>query len=132
MAQRILIVEDEEDNIVLIVDILRFMFGNQELLVARDGHEALRLARTQRPDLILLDLTLPLLSGWDAARSLKGDARFQNTPVLALTANAMVGDRERALAAGCDDYLTKPIVVEEFIRFVNQYFQPEFSLGGAR
>lgn len=131
MAQRILIVEDEEDSIVLIVDILRFMFGDQELLVARDGREALRLAWEKRPDLILLDLTLPVLSGWDAARRIKMDGRLRHTPVLALTANAMVGDRERALAAGCDDYLTKPIVVDEFMRFVGRHYRPELNMGSS-
>jgi CheY-like chemotaxis protein len=127
LAQRILIVEDEEDNVVFIVDLLTFVFGRQELMVARDGREAIRIAQDRDPDLILMDLTLPLVSGWDATRILKKDERFRQTPILAVTANAMVGDRERALAAGCDDYLAKPIELEEFARFVGRHF----TMGGA-
>lgn len=124
MTQRILIVEDEEDNILIIVDLLNFVFGGQELMIARDGQEAIQLAQKRDPDLILMDLTLPLVSGWEAARFLKRDERLRQIPILAVTANAMVGDRERALAAGCDDYFAKPIELEAFAQFVGRYFGP--------
>jgi CheY-like chemotaxis protein len=129
MSQRILVVEDDEDNITIIADILKLVLHQRELLFARNGHEAIRMAQQYRPDLILMDLTLPDLSGWDAARTLKGDVRFQDTPILALTANAMVGDRERALDAGCDDYLPKPTDVDGFIDFLGRYVQTNSSHG---
>lgn len=119
--KRILIVEDEEGNITLLVHILEFMFNQRDLKVARDGHEAIRMAYEYYPDLILMDLSLPKLSGWEAVRSLKGNGGFKNTPILALTAHAMVGDKDRALDAGCDDYFSKPIEVDEFVDFMRPY-----------
>ena len=122
---RILIVEDEQANIMLLQDILEYLLAQSNFLIARDGHEAIRMAYQYEPDLILMDLTLPKLSGWDATRSLKNDKRFQDTPILALTAHAMVGDRERALEAGCDDYFAKPIEVDKFVGFVTPYLEPD-------
>jgi CheY-like chemotaxis protein len=129
MAKRILIVEDEEDNVMVVTHLLEFMLGQPDLLVARDGHEAISMAYEHGPDLILLDLTLPKLSGWEVARSLRGDERFRNTPILALTAHAMVGDRDRALAAGCDDYFAKPIDVDRFTQFMEPYLQSDDPAG---
>ncbi len=123
MGKRILIVEDEEDNVIVISQILELMMGQEEILVARDGHEAMNMAYQHHPDIILMDLTLPKLSGWEVTRSLRNDEQFHHTPILALTAHAMVGDRDRALAAGCDDYYAKPIDVDDFIRFVQPYLR---------
>jgi two-component system cell cycle response regulator DivK len=119
--KRILIVEDEEGNIAVISSILELVLGQQELFVARDGHEAIRMAYTHHPDIILMDLLIPKLDGWQVARSLKSTQEFRNTPILAVTAQAMVGDREKALQAGCDAYFVKPIEVDEFVRFVRPY-----------
>lgn len=124
MPQRILVVEDDEDNITVIADILKLVLHQRELLFARTGQEAIRMAEQYRPDLILMDLSLPELSGWEATKQLRGDYRFRDTPILALTANAMVGDRQRALDAGCDDYLPKPMDVAGFIDFLGRYVDP--------
>ena len=125
MPKRILIVEDEEDNLTVLSHILELLLEQQDLLIARDGHEAIRMAYQHRPDIILLDLTLPNLSGWEVARSLKSDAHFRSTPLLALTAHAMVGDRERALQAGCDDYFAKPIEIDRFVAFIQPYLRSD-------
>lgn len=121
MSKRILIVEDEADNLTLLIHILRFMLMQENLLTAADGHEAMRVAYDANPDLILMDLSLPKLSGWEATRSLRGSQQFKETTILALTAHAMVGDKERALEAGCNDYFPKPIDIDAFIRFIQPY-----------
>ena len=105
---RILYVEDNEDNVYLVQ--LRFETEPDiELLIAGDGAEALRVSAEQNPELILMDLNLPVMSGLEAARRLKSDPATSGIPIVALTANAMAGDREKALFGGCDDFDTKPI-----------------------
>lgn len=104
---RVLVVEDNRDNMTLIVDVL--MSLNYDVLQATDGEEGVAVARAETPDLVLMDLSLPKMDGWTAARALKADEKLRHIPIIALTAHAMVGDRERALEAGCDDYVTKPI-----------------------
>lgn len=128
MPKRILIVEDEEANRTLFIDILQDLLG-QEVLVAEDGLEAILMAHEHRPDLILMDLTLPKLDGWQATRSLKSTEAFRNTPILAITAHAMVGDRERALEAGCDDHFPKPIDLDAFLKFLQPYLHDEGAEG---
>jgi two-component system cell cycle response regulator DivK len=118
---RILLVEDEQGSIDVVQNILALMFNQHTLLIARDGHEAIKLAYEEKPDLILMDLGIPKLDGWEVTRSLKSNDNFQDTPILAITAHAMVGDREKALKAGCDDYFTKPIEVDEFVDFMRPY-----------
>jgi CheY-like chemotaxis protein len=118
---RVLIVEDEQANIAVITQILELMLGVEDIHAAQDGHEAIRLAYELEPDMILMDLSLPKLNGWEVTRSLKSNPRFKEVPILALTAHAMVGDREKALDAGCDDYFSKPIEVDEFIQFMRPY-----------
>jgi CheY-like chemotaxis protein len=103
----ILVVEDNRDNLTLILDLLGSL--QYETLVAADGAQALKLAKETPPALILLDLSLPLMDGWEVARHLKADETLKAIPIIALTAHAMLGDREKALAAGCDDYVSKPI-----------------------
>ena len=120
-ARRILIVEDEEANIAVVCNILEIMLDQDDVYVARDGHEGIKLAYEHDPEIILMDLSLPKLDGWEVARSLKSNPRFKKVPILALTAHAMVGDREKALEAGCDDYYAKPIEVDEFIHFMRPY-----------
>jgi two-component system cell cycle response regulator DivK len=102
----ILIVEDVELNRDLLVQLLE---EDYELLTATDGQAGVELARRERPDLILMDLSLPVVDGWEATRRIKTDAGLRGIPIIALTAHAMRGDEERARAVGCDDYLTKPI-----------------------
>ena len=124
-TRRILLVEDEEANIAVVRNILEIMLDQDDVLVARDGHEGIKLAYEHDPEIILMDLSLPKLDGWEVARSLKSNQRFKKVPILALTAHAMVGDREKALEAGCDDYYAKPIEVDEFIHFMRPYLARE-------
>lgn len=104
---RILIVEDNPDNRTLITDILVSL--GYEVIEAIDGEQGVEKALAERPHLILMDLSLPQMDGWTATAQIKAVDYMQAVPVIALTAHAMVGDREKALQAGCDDYISKPI-----------------------
>ncbi len=105
--KRVLLVEDNELN----RDMLSRRLARRgfEVLIAVDGEEGIRMTREQRPDIVLLDMSLPVIDGLEAARQLKADADTHAIPLLALTAHALTEDRERALAAGCDDFDTKPV-----------------------
>ena len=103
----ILIVEDNEMNRDMLSR--RLARRGYDVLIATDGQMGLDVARASVPDLILMDMSLPLVDGWEATRQLKGDARVRHIPVIALTAHAMANDRDKALDAGCEDYDTKPI-----------------------
>jgi len=112
--QKLLYVEDNEDNFYMLQ--LRFdVLGGYEVVRARDGAVAIAIAASERPDLILMDLNLPEIDGWEAIRRLRADPTTRNIPIIALSAHAMAGDRETALATGCDDFDTKPI---EFARLL--------------
>jgi two-component system cell cycle response regulator DivK len=111
MSKRILVIEDNPDNRILITDVLSSLA--YEVLVAIDGEEGLKMAKAEIPDLILMDLSLPKVDGWTATTQIKADETLAHIPVIALTAHAMVGDREKALEAGCDDYVSKPIDLRE-------------------
>lgn len=118
---RILVVEDNRDNMTLIVDVLASL--GHEVLQAWDGEEGVAIAQAEAPDLILMDLSLPRLDGWEATRQIKGAAALCTIPILALTAHAMIGDREKALQAGCDDYITKPINLPDLIKKLQAYLK---------
>jgi two-component system cell cycle response regulator DivK len=115
-----------EDN-VAIRDMLTRRLEKKKfvVVVAVDGLDACAKARSERPDLILLDMHLPLLDGWEAARQLKTAAETAGIPIIALTADAMAGDREKALAAGCDDYETKPIELPNLLLKIDKYLNKE-------
>ena len=106
-SRRILLVEDNEMN----RDMLKRRLERRgyRVFVAVDGRQGLAMAQSEAPDLILMDMSLPELDGWEAARRLKSDARLAGIPLIALTAHAMAGDREKAMQAGCNDYDTKPV-----------------------
>jgi len=104
---KILYVEDNEDNIFMLKN--RLTRAGHTVIIATDGGAGVAMAVSERPDLILMDLSLPVLDGWAATRQIKADPATKNIPVIALTAHAMTGDREKAMAAGCDDFDTKPI-----------------------
>ena len=103
---RVLLVEDNEVNRRMLTR--RLSKRGYDVSVAEDGAEGVATARSERPDIILMDMSLPVMHGWDATRELKGDAETSGIPIIALTAHAMSGDREKALEAGCDDFDTKP------------------------
>lgn len=104
--KRILVVEDHELNMDLLVQLLE---DEYEVLTATDGAAGVEMAERERPDLILMDLSLPIIDGWEATRRIKANDRLKHIPIIALTAHAMLGDAEKALACGCDGYMTKPL-----------------------
>jgi CheY-like chemotaxis protein len=110
---RILYVEDNEDNVYMLSQ--RLKKHGFEVLVALDGEQGIDMARREKPDLILMDLGLPSLDGWSAARLLKQASDTGSIPIIALSAHTMPGDRERALAAGCDEYDAKPVDFERLL-----------------
>jgi two-component system, cell cycle response regulator DivK len=103
--KRILIVEDAECSLDLLVQLLE---DSYQVLTAADGVAALMVAGRELPDLIIMDLSLPVMNGWEATRRVKADPMLRRIPVIALSAHAMLGDEEKALHCGCDDYLSKP------------------------
>jgi CheY-like chemotaxis protein len=110
---KILYVENNDDNIYVVKNRLRR--AGFTVLIATDGEQGVAMAADQQPDLVLMDLSLPVLDGWQATRRLKAGAGTRHIPVIALTAHAMTGDREKALAAGCDDFDTKPVEIGRLI-----------------
>jgi two-component system cell cycle response regulator DivK len=119
MAKTVLIVEDNELNMKLFRDLLEA--HGYRVVGTRNGVEALDLARTHRPDLILMDIQLPEVSGLDVTRWIKADAELRAIPVVAVTAFAMKGDEERIREGGCEAYLSKPISVGKFIETVRRF-----------
>jgi len=119
---KILYVEDNDDNIYLLK--MRFdLVGAHELIIAEDGERGVALARAERPDLILMDLELPVVDGWEATRRLKADPATRDIPIIALTAHALGGAREKALAAGCDDFDTKPVEFDRLLAKIEHILQ---------
>ena len=118
-TKRILIVEDHELNLKLLRDVLE-AYG-YETITTGQGEASLPLARQHLPDLILMDLQLPDISGFEAVRRLKDDAATQAIPIIAVTAFAMVGDERKALTSGCDAYVAKPILLREFLSLVERF-----------
>lgn len=104
---------------ILISDVLNSL--GYQVLAAKDGEEGIQSARSEKPDLILMDLSLPRVDGWTATRTIRNDPGLARTPIIALTAHAMMGDRERALEAGCNDYLSKPINMRDLTAKLRQY-----------
>lgn len=119
MTKKILVVEDDPDNRRIVAKVLTV--EGYDVVEAVDGLEALSKVRVERPDVILMDLALPNMDGWEATRQLKADPLTRHIPVIALTAVAMRGDEERARAAGCDDYLSKPARPAEIRAMVKKY-----------
>jgi two-component system cell cycle response regulator DivK len=111
--KKILLVEDNEMNRDMLSR--RLVRNGFEVLVAVDGEQAVSVATADIPDLILMDMSLPIIDGWEATRRIKATATTAHIPIIALTAHAMAGDREKAIAAGCDDYDTKPIELARLI-----------------
>jgi CheY-like chemotaxis protein len=110
---KILYVEDNDDNVYMLKN--RLTRAGFTVVIATNGVQGVAMAAAEYPDLIIMDLTLPDMDGWEATRRIKADPAIRHIPVIALTANAMEGDREKALAAGCDDFDTKPVELQRLL-----------------
>jgi two-component system cell cycle response regulator DivK len=110
---KVLLVEDNEMNRDMLSR--RLVRRGYEVVFAVDGQQGVDLAKSARPDIILMDMSLPVIDGWEATRRVKADDATKSVPVIGLTAHAMSGDREKAMAAGCDDYDTKPVELDRLI-----------------
>lgn len=120
---KLLFIEDNEDNRDAISR--RLIRRGYEVVMAVDGKAGLAMARSSDPELILLDMNLPEVDGWEVARQLKADPATRSIPIIALTAHAMVGDREKALGAGCDDYHTKPVELLQLLTQIEALLRRE-------
>ena len=115
---KILCVEDNDDNIYMLK--MRFeMLEGVELVTAEDGAAGCAMAGSEMPDVILMDLDLPVIDGWEATRRIKGDAATRHIPIIALSAHAMSGSREQAIAAGCDEFDTKPVDFDRLMKKID-------------
>jgi two-component system cell cycle response regulator DivK len=115
---KILYVEDNEDNVFMLKN--RLARAGHTIVVATDGAQGVALALSEQPDMILMDLSLPVLDGWQATRQIKASPGTRHIPVIALTAHAMAGDREKALSAGCDDFDTKPVELPRLLAKIKE------------
>jgi len=115
---KILYVEDNEDNVFMLKN--RLARAGHTVIVATDGAQGVAMALSERPDMILMDLSLPVLDGWQATRQIKATPDTKHIPVIALTAHAMAGDREKALSAGCDDFDTKPVELPRLLAKIKE------------
>jgi CheY-like chemotaxis protein len=114
---KILLVEDNEMNRDMLSR--RLERRGYQVVIAVDGEQGVAMAQSEAPDLILLDMSLPVLNGWEAARQIKAEAETHAIPIIGLTAHAMVGDREKAIEAGCDDYDTKPVEFQRLLEKID-------------
>jgi two-component system cell cycle response regulator DivK len=110
---KILYVEDDDDSVYMLKS--RLSRAGFTVIIATDGAQGVAMATSEQPDLVLMDLSLPVLDGWEATRQIKANPATRHIPVVAITANVMTGDREKAIAAGCDDFDTKPLDVARLI-----------------
>lgn len=115
MTSKILLVEDNEMNRDMLSK--RLTRKGYEILIAIDGAQGVAMALQELPNIILMDMSLPVLDGWDATKKIKNNESTKNIPIIALTAHAMIGDREKAMVVGCDDFETKPV---EFVRLIEK------------
>ena len=118
---KLLLVEDNEMNRDMLSR--RLARKGYEIVCAIDGQEGVTMAASESPDLILMDMSLPVMDGWEAARRLKDDPETQSIPIIALTAHAMAGDRNKALEAGCDDYDTKPVEFKRLLEKIGSFVE---------
>jgi CheY-like chemotaxis protein len=116
---KLLYVEDNDDNVYMLKMRLELL-GDFEVLSAEDGERGCELAAREQPDLILMDLEMPVIDGWEATRRLKGNPQTRAIPIVGLSAHALAGDREKAMAAGCDEFDTKPVQFERLVATVRR------------
>jgi CheY-like chemotaxis protein len=125
---KVLYIEDNEDNAYMLKMRLELL-GDFEVLAAEDGEKGCALAALERPDIILMDLEMPVVDGWEAARRLKSNPQTRDIPIIALSAHALAGEREKALAAGCDEFDVKPIEFDRLLATMRRVVaKPEVSL----
>ncbi len=124
---KILLVEDNEMNRDMLSR--RLQRKGYDVVIAVDGEQGVSMASSERPDLILMDMSLPILDGWEATRKIKATPESQAVPVIALTAHAMAGDQERCVAAGCDDYDTKPVDFQRLVEKIRRLLDDGASRG---
>jgi CheY-like chemotaxis protein len=122
---KILLVEDNEMNRDMLSR--RLTRKGYEVIMACDGRQAIEMAASESPDLILMDMSLPVIDGWEATRQVKAAPASRSIPIIALTAHAMAGDREKAIEAGCDDYDTKPIELPRLLDKITSLLEPRHS-----
>ena len=115
---KILVVEDNEINRDMVVR--RLQRRGFTVVSAVDGQQGVDMTRSEKPDLILMDMSLPVVDGWEATRQIKSDPDIKHIPIIGLTAHAMVGDRDKAIQAGCNDYATKPVEFEKLVGLINR------------
>lgn len=115
----ILVIEDNEMNLDMLSR--RLSKRGHTVLIATDGAQGVDMTHQNKPDLILMDMSLPVMDGWQATRIIKADSAIKHIPIIALTAHAIAGDREKCLAAGCDEYETKPIKFPELLAKIDQF-----------
>jgi len=125
MSKRILIVEDQEDNRTILRDALSTV--GYELIEALNGEDGVKLAQNERPDLILMDIQLPKMDGYEATQQIKSIAELKTIPIIAVTSYALSGDEAKARAAGCDGYIAKPFSPRELLAKVRKYLSDEAS-----
>ena len=123
MSKRILIVEDQEDNRTILRDVLSTV--GYELIEALNGEDGVKLAQNERPDLILMDIQLPKMDGYEATQQIKSIAELKTIPIIAVTSYALSGDEAKARAAGCDGYIAKPYSPRELLAMVRKYLSDE-------
>ena len=116
---KVLYVEDNDDHVYMLKMRLEIL-DEFEILVADDGEKGCKMAAAERPDIILMDLEMPVVDGWEATRRLRGDPQTREIPIIALSAHALVGEREKALAAGCNEFDTKPIEFDRLVATVRR------------
>jgi CheY-like chemotaxis protein len=114
---KVLYVEDNDDDVYMLKTRLELL-GNFEVLTAEDGEKGCAMAVSERPDIILMDLEMPFVDGWEATRRLKGNPQTRDIPIIALSAHALAGEREKAIATGCEEFDTKPIEFERLVATV--------------
>lgn len=125
---KILLVEDNEMNLDMLSR--RLSRRGFEILIAVDGAQGLEMTRNHQPDLILMDMSLPVMDGWEATRRIKADPELKRIPIIALTAHAISGDRERCLAAGCDEYESKPVKFPRLLAKIGQILNIDLGTEG--
>ncbi len=120
---RILLIEDNEMNRDMLSR--RLVRNGYEVAIAVDGQQGVDMAKSEQPDIILMDMSLPVIDGWEATRRVRANEATRRIPVIALTAHAMAGDREKAIEAGCDDYDTKPVEITRLLGKIAALLKPE-------